>query len=125
MQKEALRLKVLSQAQQQFIGKRDAFRSNKKEMKTRKKKVAKLDDQTQNEQDYLEPEMFDHLQKVKKELKGNETSSHLHSNSNTNTHLNSMNMTKSSMMAVMRNSSKMGFGKQASKQFSPTNKLES
>ena len=40
-----MRLKVANQAIDRFKGKRDAFRSAKKELKTAKKKVKKLDEQ--------------------------------------------------------------------------------
>ena len=44
-------MKVLQNEEKQHIGKRDAFRSTKKAMKSTKRKVMKLDEQTQNEVD--------------------------------------------------------------------------
>ena len=67
--KEKQKLKSLkSQELTKLVGRRDKFRSTKKEFKPVVKKVDDMDDQTRDEKEYLEPELFGIMQAVKEKF---------------------------------------------------------
>lgn len=70
--KEKQRLKAITSNVQRFAGKKDMERSTKKQFKFVEKKKEILSDDLQMEVDYLEPEMYDILQKVKRKIQSGE-----------------------------------------------------